>query len=104
MNTTELNPHAVLELDAAATPDEVRSAYLRLVREHPPERDADKFHQIHAAYTMLNDPLMQAKALLLPSRDASDLAAIIDSAAAQPLRLPRLPLLALGNAGESVHE
>ena len=97
MNPTDLNPHIVLGLAADASSEEVRSAYLRLVREHPPERDADKFRQIHAAYTLLNDPLQQAKSLIISSREPPDLAAIIAAAEAQPLRIPKLPLLALGN-------
>jgi len=97
MSTTDIDPHAVLGLELDATPEQVRSAYLRLVREHPPERDADKFHQIHSAYTMLNDPMLQAKALLIPSRDPPDLLAVIAAAESQRLRIPKLPLLALGN-------
>lgn len=92
-----MNPHAELGLAADATPEQVRSAYLQLVREYPPERDAEKFHQIHAAYTMLNDPLLQAQALLMQNKEPPDLAALVNEAQSQPLRLPKLPLLALGN-------
>ncbi len=104
MNASELDPHLVLNLSADATPEEVRSAYLRLVREHPPDRDADKFHQIHAAYTMLNDPLIQARALLLLKRGGVDLSAIISAAETTRLRLPKLSLLAMGNTVENAHE
>jgi hypothetical protein len=97
MNPTDLNPHDVLGLAADATLEVVRSAYLRLVREHPPERDAEKFREIHSAYTLLNDPMEQAKALLALSREPPDLTAIITNAVAKPLRIPKLPLLALGN-------
>lgn len=97
MNSTDVNPHGVLGLAPDASLEEVRSAYLRLVREYPPERDADKFREIHSAYTLLNDPMEQAKALLALTRDPPDLAAIIADAETQPLRIPKLPLLALGN-------
>lgn len=97
MNPTDLNPHDVLGLAADASLEEVRRAYLRLVREHPPDRDPDKFREIHSAYTLLNDPMEQAKALLALSRDPPDLTAIIAAAETRPLRIPKLPLLALGN-------
>ena len=57
------DPHAVLGLGTDATEEEVRGAYLELVRKFPPDRNADKFRQIHTAYQMLCDPLVQADAL-----------------------------------------
>ena len=80
-----------------ATPEELRKAYLALVRQHPPDRDPEKFRDIHAAYQMLSDPLAQATALLTPSRDKPDLLTVIAEAEKVRPRLATLTLLALGN-------
>ncbi len=96
MNSIATNPHQVLGVAATATPDEVRSAYLNLVRLHPPEADGDKFREIHTAYQMLNDPLVQAAAYLKPI-EPPELSKIIANAEKSIFRLPKLALLALGD-------
>jgi preprotein translocase subunit Sec63 len=96
LNSIATNPHQVLGVPATATADEVRSAYLNLVRLHPPEADGDKFRQINTAYQMLNDPLVQAAAYLKPS-EPPDLRTIIAAAEKSICRIPKLALLALGD-------
>jgi len=97
MSVTANNAHQVLELQPIASPEEIRKAYLALVRQHPPDRDPEKFRDIHAAYQLLSDPLAQATALLTPSRDKPDLLAVIAEAEKVRPRLATLNLLALGN-------
>ena len=97
MHTSVANAHTVLGVALDATPDEVRRAYLGLVRQYPPDRDAEKFREIHTAYQLLSDPLVQAEAFLMPSRDPPDLSQIIAVAEKERPRLPTLVLLALGN-------
>ncbi len=51
------DPYEVLGVDrAAATEEAVRSRYLELVRQHPPERDPERFAEIRAAYECLQNP------------------------------------------------
>lgn len=97
MNVTFSNAHQILEVKQGATADEIRKAYLNLVRQNPPDREPDKFRDIHAAYQMLNDPIMLATALLTPSRDKPDLVNVIAEAEKVRPRLATLNLLALGN-------
>lgn len=97
MNVTFSNAHEILGLKQGATADEIRKAYLTLVRQHPPDRDPDKFREIHAAYQMLNDPIALATILLTPSRDKPDLVKIIAEAEKVRPRFATLNLLALGN-------
>ena len=91
------DPHAILGVDASATPDEVRQAYLAKVRENPPEREPEKFREIHSAYQMLVDPLAQARAILDSVRQRPNLNEIIETAHSRRARLSTLTLLALGN-------
>ncbi|MBL9087767.1 MAG: DnaJ domain-containing protein [Planctomycetia bacterium] len=47
--------YQILGVASTATRDEVRRAYAKLVRESPPERDAEKFALIRKAYETLSD-------------------------------------------------
>lgn len=47
--------YALLGLDPGAAPDEIKKAYFRLVRVHPPEKDPEEFQEIRRAYEMLKD-------------------------------------------------
>lgn len=51
-----LDPYHILGLEQTATPAEIKKAYFQLVREHPPERDAENFKRIRAAYERVRDP------------------------------------------------
>jgi curved DNA-binding protein CbpA len=55
------NPYQVMGLASTATEQEIRHAYFKLVREHPPERDPDQFKRIRAAYEILRDPTRRAQ-------------------------------------------
>ncbi|MEQ8787730.1 MAG: J domain-containing protein [Pirellulaceae bacterium] len=51
------DPYKVLGLGHDADSDLIRSRYLQLVREHPPEREPQRFGEIRAAYEQLRDPI-----------------------------------------------
>lgn len=55
------DPYAVLGLDRTANADDVRRAYLRLVRIHTPESNPEQFKQVRAAYETLRSPLRRAE-------------------------------------------
>ncbi|MBS1223995.1 MAG: heat shock protein DnaJ domain protein [Proteobacteria bacterium] len=44
------NPFDLLGVAETADDDAIKKAYLQRVREHPPERDPDRFQAIRAAY------------------------------------------------------
>ena len=44
------NPFTVLDVVETADDDAIKKAYLQQVREHPPERDPERFQAIRAAY------------------------------------------------------
>jgi hypothetical protein len=89
--------HLVLGLPATATPEEARAAYLAAVKRHPPDRDPERFRELHAAMLAFCDPLPLAEVAFEPLRQRSDLQAIIADAATRPPRLPTRVLLGLGN-------
>lgn len=97
ISDSALDPHAVLSISQAATLEEIRTRYLQLVRDNPPDREPERFREIHHSYQMLCDPLMHARALLTPPRSSQTLSEVCDAAEKQPPRFSRATLLALGN-------
>lgn len=93
----ELNPYQVLGLAVDASVEVVRQRYLELVKRHPPDRDAERFAEIHRAYKMASDPLIQAEALAKRAPLEPNLNEVIEKFATKPIRLGKLPLLSLGN-------
>ena len=90
--------HLALGLPATATPEEARAAYLEAVRQQPPDREPERFRELHTAMQAFCAPLPLAESAFQPPRERSDLEAIIVAAASRPPRLPARVLLALGNA------
>ena len=54
------DPYEVLGIDASASPDDIRHAYFRLVRQYPPEAHPEEFKRIRSAYETLRSPLRRA--------------------------------------------
>lgn len=93
-----LDPFQVLGLPPTAGQAEIRSRYLDLVKQYPPDRDADKFREIRAAFEATMNPLLIARRLLRPADvDDQDWSNAID---AQKAKLPKLSpefVMSLGN-------
>ena len=58
------DPHHILELDPEASDEEIRAAYLRKIKQHPPERDPEAFERVRDAYDILRDPRRRMRNLL----------------------------------------
>ncbi|MDI6792763.1 MAG: DnaJ domain-containing protein [bacterium] len=52
----EKSPYEVLKLSKDAQRGEIKKTYFELVKQYTPERDAEKFKEIRAAYEKLRDP------------------------------------------------
>ena len=50
------DPYVVLGLVRTASAAEIKQAYFALVRTYPPEREAEMFKRVRAAYERLRDP------------------------------------------------
>ena len=101
-SSTSLDPFKVLGLPTDAGEVEIRARYLELVKQFPPEREPERFRELHAAYQAANDPLVIARRLIVPpSDDPPEWFETLEEQKRKPPALtPRL-LLSLGNRDDS---
>jgi curved DNA-binding protein CbpA len=52
--------YSVLGVSSDASEEDIRKAYFRKIREHPPETDAEGFQLVRKAYETLRDPRARA--------------------------------------------
>jgi DnaJ-class molecular chaperone len=78
-----VDPRKVLEVEPQAGEEEIRAAYLRKVKEHPPDRSPEEFEKIRDAYESLRDPRRRMRHMLL---SADPEARIADLLAGQPVQ------------------
>lgn len=62
------DPWVVLGVAPDASEEEIRQRYLELVRKHPPERDAQEFTRVRAAYDQVRDPIHSLERRLFGER------------------------------------
>jgi curved DNA-binding protein CbpA len=68
----------VLGLSENAGDRQVREAYLRRVREHPPDRDPETFERIRDAYEAIRDPYRRFTRLIASVDPGAPLATLLD--------------------------
>jgi DnaJ-class molecular chaperone len=78
-------PYEILEVVEQATDSEIKQAYLQKVKLNPPDRDQEKFQQIHNAYETIKNETNRVKYTLFNYPEA-DFDALLDQAfsTAQP--------------------
>jgi hypothetical protein len=91
------SPIEILGLASPATADEVRLQYLKLVKEFPPEREPERFREIHQAYADFCNPLGHAIRILDSIPNSREWNEIMEEEAQRPPRLGVDVLLSLGN-------
>lgn len=72
------DPCLVLGVSPNASEEETRAAYLRKIKEFPPDRSPEKFERIRDAYQILNDPQHRAH-LVLEADPRAPLSTLLDN-------------------------
>ena len=72
-----IDAYETLGLSRLASDAEIRSRYLDLVREFPPDRAPERFASVRAAYEQLRDPARRLHALIFNIADEDSIPAII---------------------------
>jgi curved DNA-binding protein CbpA len=82
------SPYELLEVTDLASDSEIKLAYLQKVKLNPPDRDHEKFQQIHSAYETIKNVTSREKYALFNYPEA-DFDALLDQAfsAVQPLSM-----------------
>ncbi len=64
-------PYEILDVLVDANDDQIKQAYLRKVKDNPPDRDQDQFQLIHNAYIAIKDIKSRTRLALftLPNAD-----------------------------------
>jgi curved DNA-binding protein CbpA len=78
-----MDPREVLGVNQGAGAEEIRAAYLRKVKEHPPDRSPEEFERIRDAYDILRDPRRRMRDTLLAVDPLAPLVSIIELKAGQ---------------------
>jgi curved DNA-binding protein CbpA len=85
------DPYETLGVTRTSSDAEIRRRYLELVRQFPPERDAERFAAIRHAYDELRDPVARMSKRLFDIDEGDSWEAIGDDWRRR-LRTARIPL------------
>jgi len=72
-------PYEILAVAERATDNEIKQAYLHKVKLYPPDRDHEKFQQIHSAYEAIKNITNREKYALFTIPEA-DFDALLEQA------------------------
>jgi curved DNA-binding protein CbpA len=93
------DPFEIMGLAQGAGDDEIRSRYLQLVREFPPDRAPERFAQVRAAYDELRDPIRRLETQMFSLDTHDSFEALARDLRARILR-PDLPVETLLSLAE----
>jgi curved DNA-binding protein CbpA len=72
------DPRQILGVGIEAGDEEIRAAYLRKVKEHPPDRSPREFERVRDAYETLRDPRRRMRQLLLSADPKMPLVSLVE--------------------------
>src|ERR1039457_6449486 len=75
---THNDPYLLLGIPLEAGDEEIRAAYLRKVKEYPPDRAPREFEKVRDAYEVLRDPRRRTRHLLLSADPKQPLVALLE--------------------------
>lgn len=93
-----IDPWTTLELSPDADEKTIRRRYLELVRQYPPDRDAQRFQEIRSAYDALRAPAERLRRQIFSleaDRSIEDVLKEVQSRVKKK-RIPTSLLLSLG--------
>jgi preprotein translocase subunit Sec63 len=73
------DPGKILGVSADAGDKEIRAAYLKKIRQYPPDRSPVEFEQIRDAYAILRDPQRRMRMMLQSVDPETPLSNLLDS-------------------------
>ncbi|HXB22197.1 MAG TPA: J domain-containing protein [Candidatus Solibacter sp.] len=92
---TQEDPREVLGIGPEAGDEEIRAAYLRKVKEFPPDRAPRDFERVRDAYEMLRDPRRRTRTVLLAANPTQPLVSLLEGQASGRTFIGPAPWLAV---------
>lgn len=92
------NPYEVLGVPADASDEALRQAYLKKLRQHPPDRAPEEFERIRDAYDMARRPGLRAQTMLTAEDPTTPLDSLLDGVEGQRAFVGPNPWLAVMKA------
>jgi curved DNA-binding protein CbpA len=80
---THNDPYQQLGIPLEAGDEEIRAAYLRKVKEYPPDRAPREFEKVRDAYELLRDPRRRTRHLLLSADPKQPLVTLLEGRIAE---------------------
>jgi len=77
------DPREILGVPPDAGDERIRDAYLRKVKEHPPDREPAAFERIRDAYEVLRDPRRRALHMFLSADPHAPLVSLLPASSQQ---------------------
>jgi curved DNA-binding protein CbpA len=77
------DPRAVLGVDPEADDEQIRAAYLRKLREYPPDRCPSEFENLRDAYELLRDRRRRSQLTLFSCDPEAPLESLLDGTAGE---------------------
>lgn len=71
------DPEKILGVSSEANDEDIRQAYLRKVKESPPDRCPQEFERIRDAYELLRDPIRRTTRMLLSTNPKAPLVSLL---------------------------
>lgn len=72
------DPWQILGIEAKASEEEIRTAYLARIKEHPPDSSPEEFERIRDAYQAVRDPRRRVQSLLFAADPEAPFASLVD--------------------------
>ena len=72
------NPQTILWVTPDAAPEEIRAAYLKKIKEYPPETFPEEFERIRDAYAILSDARYRSRLMLQSINPETPLETLLD--------------------------
>jgi curved DNA-binding protein CbpA len=93
------DPYEILGASRGSSEGDIRRRYLELVRQYPPDRDPERFTEIHQAYEKLRDPVVRLESKLFDLESSETLADVMADVRRR-LRKSRIPTQTLLSLAE----
>ncbi len=75
----EEDPRQILGVSVDAGEEEIRTSYVRKIKEYPPDRSPAEFERVRDAYEALRDPRSRMRMMLQSVDPEAPLVALLDS-------------------------